>query len=207
MTLRTGFASVLVLVLAIAAGCVSNSYRSEQAGVVTAGKIRVTLGSGWQRAPTAEVPEKRSVSKVYSRDGLEHDRLIVVASIAGGEAIFRDEAAAGLPRFQTGMTDTEIADLVAKSLERVLWDGAATVVASNARAHGFTGIPGFKFELEADVPGAADHRGMAGGLVDDDRLYVTIFLAVSPENYERHRQEAQGVIDSTVLTIKTIRMN
>lgn len=205
MTLRSSFAGVLVLVFILAAGCASSSYRAEQAGVVTAGKMRVTLGSGWQRAPAAEVPEKRSVSKIYSRDGLEHDRLILVASIADGEAIFSASGTAGLPTFRANMTEAEIAGLVAKSLQAALWESAATVVASNARAHGFTGIPGFKFELEADVPGAADHRGMAGGFIDENKLYVTIFLAESPGYYDRHRQTAQDVIDSTVLTIKTIR--
>jgi len=62
------------------------------------------------------------------------------------------------------------------------------------------------FELDADVPGSKDHRGMAGGFVYEGRLYINIFLAESPEYYERHRQIAQEVIESAVPTIKTIRM-
>jgi len=207
MILRSSFVCALVVAIAIAAGCASSNYRSEQAGVITVGKMRVTLGSGWQRAPGAEVPEKLNTSKVFSRDGLEHDRLILVAAVTNGSAIFRDPGSAGLPTFRVNMSEAEIAGLVAKSLQVVLWEGAATVAASNAHAHGFTGLPGFKFELEADVPGAADHRGIAGGFVDEDKLYVCIFLAESPEYYERHKEAAQDVIDSAVLTVKTIRMN
>ena len=63
------------------------------------------------------------------------------------------------------------------------------------------------FDLEADVPGAKNHRGMAGGYVDEERLYINIFLAESPGYYERHKQVAQEVIESAVPTIKTIRMS
>lgn len=207
MTLRGGFACALVVAFVIVAGCASSNYRSVQSGVVSVGKMRVTLGSGWQRAPDAEVPERRTGSRIYSRDGIEHDRLILVATVEDGEAIFRDQAAAGLPVFRAGMSATEIGNLVAKSLHAVLWEGGATVAASDARAHGFTGIPGFRFELEADVPGAADQRGLAGGFIDSNLLYINVFLAESPEYFERHQQTAEDLIESTVLTIKTIRMH
>lgn len=207
MTLRSLLAYALLAVFVIAAGCTSNSYRSVQSGVVVVGKMRVTLGSGWKQAPSAEVPEKLSTSKVFSRGGLERDRLILVTAVANGEAIFRDAGTAGLPVFRADMSEKEIADFVAVSLQAALWNGAAMLAASNARPYGFTGIPGFRFELEADVLGAADHRGMAGGFVDDDRLYLSIYLAESPGYYEKQRQTADDVIESTVLTIKTIRMN
>jgi hypothetical protein len=207
MTLRSLLACALLAMVVIVAGCTSNSYRSVQAGVVVAGKMRVTLGSGWKQAPSAEVPEKLSTSKVFSRAGLERDRLILVTAVENGAALFRDPGTAGLPVFRADMSEKEIGDFVAVSLQAVLWDGAAMLAASNARPHGFTGIPGFRFELEADVLGAADHRGMAGGFVDDDKLYVTIYLAESPRYYEKHRQAADDAIESTVLTIKTIRMN
>lgn len=205
MTLRSSFACALVLVFATVAGCASSDYRSVQSGVVTLGKMRVTLGSGWQRAPDAETPEKLALSRILSRDGLENDRLILIAGIADGEAIFRHQAITGLPIFQAEMDLSKIADLVADSLQAALWDGSAIIKASNTREHGFTGISGFQFELEADVAGAANHRGIAGGFVDEGRLYVNIFLAESPESYERHLQAAQQVIDSAVLTVKTIR--
>jgi hypothetical protein len=199
--------AVAVLGIVMATGCASNDYRSVEAGVVAVGKMRVTLGPGWRRAPDAETPEKLALSRVYSRDGLEHDRLILVANINEGQAIFREEPARGLPKFRTAMGIPEIADLVAASLQAVLWDGTADVRASNIREHGFLGVPGLMFDLEADVPGAKNHRGMAGGYVDEERLYINIFLAESPGYYERHKQVAQEVIESAVPTIKTIRMS
>jgi len=199
--------AVAVLGIVMATGCASNDHRSVESGVVAVGKMRVTLGPGWRRARDAETPERLSSSRTYSRDGLEHDRLILIASIGEGKTIFRDETARGLPKFGAEMTNPEIADLVAASLQAALWDGAADVRASNIREHGFLGVPGLMFDLEADVPGAKNHRGMAGGYVDEERLYINIFLAESPGYYERHKQVAQEVIESAVPTIKTIRMS
>ena len=207
MRLTIKLLTVAVLGAVMATGCTSIDYRSVEAGVVAVGKMRVTLGPGWKRAPDAETPEKTHSSRIFSRDGLEFDRLILIASINDGQAIFRDEAGRVLPKFQAAMAAPDIADLVAASLQAVLWDGAAEVKASNVREHGFVGVPGFMFELEADVPGAKDHRGMAGGYVDEGRLYVNIFLAESPGYYERHKQIAQEAIESAVPTIKTIKMS
>lgn len=207
MKLTVKMLSVAVLGAVMVAGCASTGYRSVEAGVIAIGKMRVTLGPGWRRAPDTETPEKLSLSRVFSRDGLEHDRLILVASINEGQAIFREEAARELPKFRTAMAIPEIADLVAASIQAVLWGGAADVRASNVREHGFVGVPGFMFELEADVPGAKNHLGMAGGYVDDGRLYINIFLAESPGYFERHKQTALEVIESAVPTIKTIRMS
>lgn len=198
-------AFVLVLVCAMVAGCTSSQYGAVQAGVVTAGKMRVTLGSGWARAPDSEVPEKQTPSQVFSRDGLEYDRLILVASVPDGGTIFRDQAGAGLPTFRADMSATEIANLVAESLRAVLWEGEANVAATSPRAYGYTGIPGFRFELEADIAGSADHRGIGGGFVFEDRLYVNIFLAESPKFFDRHEKAAKAVLDSAVVTVKTIK--
>jgi hypothetical protein len=200
-------AAISLLGIAIAPGCASNEYRSVEAGVVAIGKMRVTLGSGWKKVRDAEIPEKQFSSSVYSRDGLEHDRLILIAGIDEGQTIFRDETIRGLPKFRTEMTVSEVADLVAASLQAALWEGGALVQATSPRAPGFVGVPGFKFELEVDIPGAANQRGMAGGFIHEERLYVNIFVAEAPGYYERHKQVAQEVIDSAVPTIKTIRMS
>jgi hypothetical protein len=103
------------------------------------------------------------------------------------------------------MSATETADFVAKSLQGVLWNGSASITASNVRERGFTGLSGFEFELTADVSGAAGHRGIAGGFAEEGRLYLTVYIAESPHYFERHRQAAQAVIESLAPTMKTIR--
>ena len=198
---------VAVVALAVLAACASDGYRKVESGVVAVGKMRITLGSGWRQASREKIPEKQGLMRVYSRDGLETDRLIVVPGVSPGDALFRDVTGAGVPVYEAGASDADIAKLVAASLQAALWDGGAIVEADNVRPHGFTGIPGLLFEVEADLPGAANQRGTAGAFVYDDRLYVSVILAESPGAWERFRDDAQAVVKSMVMTVKTIRYN
>lgn len=196
--------AVVLLALFMMAACASGSVKKDESGVVALGKLRVTLGPGWQRV-TDDVPERKDRSRVYSRDGLDSDRLILVPNVTPGDTLFNDVTGRGLPVFEPGASQADIADLVAGSIQSALWDGGATVTASNVDAHGYTGIPGVTFDLDTVIPGAANQRGMAGAFVHEERLHVTIFLAESPGAYEQHREHGQAVIDSMVVTMKTIR--
>jgi hypothetical protein len=204
MLSRILFITVLVAMITIA-GCAPQTPRASEAGVYDIGKLRVTLDNGWYEQRGAELPDTQARSKTWSREGLEHDRLFVTGGVDDGEPVFDASDSTGLPVFRPDMSATEVAEFAAQSLQRVLWNGSASVAASNARERGFTGLPGFEFELSADVPGSASHRGIAGGFIDERRLYLTIYLAESPGCFERHRQAAQAVIDSSVPTMKTIR--
>jgi hypothetical protein len=195
---------LVVIALAVLAGCASGGYSKVESGVTTAGKMRVTLESGWKRAPYGEVPERKAVSKVYSRDSIETDRLIVIPSVDVGESLFREVSGMRPPVRQEGATEDDTANFIAASLQASLWQGEADVAASNVRSHGFVGIPGLLFDLEADIPGAANQSGTAGAFVYEERLYITIFLAQSPGTWERYREEAQAVVESMVVTVKTI---
>lgn len=201
---RNLFAAALVVIFA-GAGCTSPAPRASEAGVYDVGKLRITLGSGWYEPPRSELPGSRALSRTWSREGLDRDRLFVVSGVGDGEPIFRAGDYPGLPAFRSDLSPSGVADLVASSLQRVLWNGSASIAASNPRERGFTGLSGFEFELSADVPGAAGHRGMAGGFVEEGRLYLALYLAESPEYFERHREAGQAAIDSLVPTMKTIQ--
>jgi hypothetical protein len=195
------------IALAMLAGCATGGYSKVESGVVAAGKMRVTLGSGWQRAPYGEVPERKAVSKVLSRGDIETNRLILIPNVDVGESLFREVSDTRPPVREAGATEDEIANFIAASLRAALWEGEADVAASNVTPHGFVGIPGVLFELEADVPGAANLRGTAGALVHEEKLYVTIFLAQSPGAWERYREDAQAIVESMVVSVKTIGFN
>jgi len=206
MRISSTGAAFAVTVLIFLGACAAGGYTAVEPGVTAVGKLRVTLGAGWKKVPDAAVAEKRPHSRYLTRDGLDSERLIVIPGLDDGEAMFRDAAVSGLPRFTPDMSAAAVADAVASSLQAALWGGTANVKASGVREQGFTGIPGFRFELDADVPGAPDQRGTAGGFVFDDRLYLVVFVAESPDSYRRHVDTAAAVIDSAVATIRTIRM-
>lgn len=205
MTLSRSLYTTALIAMIACAACTSQAPKASGEGVHEVGQLRVTLDSGWYEQHGAELPRTRAHSTTWSRNGLDHDRLFVVAGVGDGESLFRASEYTGLPVFRPGMSATETADFVARSLQGVLWDGSASITASNARERGFTGVPGFEFEVSTQAPGAASHRGIAGGFVDDGRLYLAVYLAEAPEYFERNRESAQGVIDSLVPRTRTIQ--
>jgi hypothetical protein len=194
-----------LVVMMICSGCSSPAPKPSDEGVYEVGRLRITLDDGWYRQSGPDLPRTQARSSTWSREGLEHDRLFVTGGVDGGKPVFKASYYPGPPVFRPNMSAKETADFVAQSLQAVLWNGSASITAGNVRERGFTGLPGFEFELSADVPGSASHRGIAGGFVQEGRLYLMVYLAESPGYFERHRQAAQAVIDSSVPTMKTIR--
>ena len=133
MTLSRGLCASALLALIACAGCASPSPKAAGEGVYDVGKLRITLGSGWYEQSGSDLPRSQARSRTWSREGLEHDRLFVTGGVDGGEPMFSANEHAGLPVFQSNMSATETADLVAESLQRVLWNGSAGIAASNVR--------------------------------------------------------------------------
>ena len=201
----TSFFNLLLFSL-LFSGCVSTKYSPAIPGTTAVGKINVTIGAGWLRVPDVNAPERRSLSRVLSRDSVDSNRLMLIPGINEGQSIFvSEDSESSLPAFNADMSPLQIADLVAMSMQQSLWNGQSTVTASNARDSGFTGISGFRFDLSVTLPGGQVQKGMAGGFIDEDRLYVNIFVADFPASFDQHESVAQQVIDSAVLRVKTIR--
>ena len=204
MKLQIRLGGLALLLFFIVAGCATDGYRTVQSGVVKVGKLRVTLDEGWRRAPGEQTPERHSAIRVYTREGLEFDRLYLVGGIADGQTIFREEAASSQPRFDASMSANELADLIAQSLQAATWGGTSTVIARNFEERGFTGVPGIRFHVEITVPGRLGQRGIGGAFVDDGRLYAVLFIAEAPDHFDRHKESANRIINSAILSVKTI---
>jgi hypothetical protein len=167
--------------------------------------MRVTIGEGWLRAPAGVIPEERSSSRTLTRETLERDRLMLIPGVSDGQSIFRDQDNANpLPLFTENMNSEQIAAMVGQSMQQALWNGGATVAIKDARDHGYSGITGFVFDLEVNMPSGPDHKGAAGGFVYKDRLYVIIYSAESPEYFDGHIDVVRQLIDSVTVRVKTI---
>ena len=196
----------VLIMLALVAACATTKYVSIMPGVISAGEMRVTIGEGWLRAPEVDTPEKRSSSRTLSRENLDRDRLMLIPGIEDGQPIFRSQgSSAPLPWFEANMNSEQIATLVAQSMQQALWHGGALVASTNIRDHGFGGIAGLVFDLDAETPIGRNHRGFAGGFVHEDRLYVIVFSAESPEHFKKHIDVARQVIDSATVRVPTIK--
>jgi hypothetical protein len=198
------FPGVLIL-LALIAACATNKYTSVVPGVTSFGEMRVTIGEGWLRAPASVIPEERSLSRTLTRETLERDRLMLIPGVSDGQSIFRDQDNANpLPLFTENMNSEQIAAMVGQSMQQALWNGGATVAIKDARDHGYSGIAGFVFDLDVNMPSGPDHKGTAGGFVLEGRLYVIIYSAESPEYFDGHIDVVRQLIDSVTVRVKTI---
>jgi len=195
------------ILLAFIAACATNKYTSVVPGVSSFGKMRVTIGEGWLRAPASVIPEERSSSRTLTRETLERDRLMLIPGVSDGQSIFRDQDnVIPLPLFAANMNSEQIAAIVGQSMQQALWNSSATVAIKDARDHGFGGIAGFVFDLEVDMPGGPNHKGTAGGFVHEDRLYVIIYSAESPGYFDGQIDVVRQLIDSATVRVKTINM-
>lgn len=198
----------LLILLALISACATNKYASVVPGVTSFGKMRVTIGEGWLRAPASVIPEERSSSRTLTRENLEQDRLMLIPGVSDGQSIFHNHNnATPLPLYAANMNSEEIAAMVGQSMQQALWNGSATVAIKDARDHGYGGIAGFEFDLEVKMPSGPDHKGTAAGFVYEGRLYVIVYSAESPEYFDRHIDVVRQVIDSVTVRVKTIRMS
>ena len=196
--------TITMLSLLLLAACASGP-RTEPAGVVEVGKLRVTIDDSWYRVPGEETPERASLTRVLTREGADRDRLYILAGTDQGETLFKPEFAGGAPSFNPGMSPDDIAEMVAQSINAAMWGGGASVETTSIKEHGYTGIPGVRVELE--ISGPANYRGVAGAFEVEERLYAVIFVAESPDSFERHEEAAVKSIDSALYSIRTIRRN
>jgi hypothetical protein len=194
-----------LVLLALIAACATNKYGTVVPGVTSFGELRVTMGEGWLRVPSSLIPEERSSSRTLSRESLQQDRLMIIPGVSAGEAIFMDQDnATPLPLYAAAMNSEQIAAMVGQSMQQALWNGSATVVIKDARDHGYSGIPGFVFDLEVSMPGGSDHKGTAGGFVHEGRLYVIVYSAEAPEYFDSQNDVVRQLIDSATVRVKTI---
>ena len=204
MQIRSSTFLSVILISLLLAGC-ATSYQPQKPQSIPLGQMVVILGEGWSRAPSAEVPEERGASRTYSQTDVSRDRMMVIPSVRDGEALFRGDSS--LPAFSTDMNNRQIADLVAQSLQQTLWDGSATVAAKNVVAHGYLGKAGFMFDLQIDTSSGPDHEGLAGGFVEDKKLYVNVFTAEAPDHFEQTMDAGRRVIETATVRARTISVN
>ena len=192
-----------ILALASLVGCVTGP-STVQSGVNSFGSMRVTADDNWTKAPIDSTPLARSSSRTWTQEGLSNDRLIIIPRVAEGESILENDSdLAVLPVFRADMSPEEIAELVESSIVNLFEGGQAVVGSSNLRPQGFGAQSGFMFDVTATDPDGTEYRGSVGTFVDDNEMYMVIFLAADPPYYDKYAERADAIIKSATLTVRT----
>jgi hypothetical protein len=188
--------SILILSFAtLFSGCVA--YSLVEPGPTTVGDLRINASVAWNQAPTAMTPAARSGTKVWTRDGLLLDRIVIIPGVPDGEPIFKPAAKSqALPAFKADMLPNELEELTESSIVKLFGEGETAVTTINLRPHQFGENAGILFDVEAQISDGPDYRGIVGAFIYDAKLYIMIYVAAEPFYYDKHREEAEAIIKS-----------
>jgi hypothetical protein len=168
--------------------------------------MRVTADDNWTKVPSELTPSARKQSRIWSQDGQQNDRLIIIPGVEDGESLFvSGDRSVALPVFRADMSQGEIEELVESSMVTLFDEDQPVISTTNPRPQGFGEHGGFMFDIEAAITGGTQYRGSAGAFVTDEKLYLVLFLAVAPNYFSKHAARADAVIKSATLRVKTIR--
>jgi len=154
--------------------------------------LKIQTSQAWNRTSGS-----RSGSEVWTQDGVLLDRLIIIPKVPSGESIFKpDSTQRALPVFKSDMLPNEIEELTESSLVNVFPEGEAAVETTNLRPHMFGEINGVLFDIDVVLSDGPNYNGVAGAFVENDYLYIILYLGASPYYYEKHLDEALATIKS-----------
>lgn len=192
--------ALVLFLLGMLGACTTVSYRAVTPGVNALGDLQVTAGDGWNRASPQATPGQRKQSQTWTRDGLLLDRLIIIPAVADGESVFqtRDKSAA-LPPFRANMLPNELEELTESTIVKMFGEGAAAVSTENLRPWRFADQRGVLFDINVAVTESPDYRGTVGAFVAGQKLYMIMYVAAVPHYYEKHKADAEAVIQSAIL--------
>lgn len=159
--------------------------------------LTVRNENAWNQAPNAILGRYRTDTIIWTQNGMQLDRIMIIPAVSSGEPIFRQlSRSQALPTFDSNMLPNEIQELTESSLLKLYGEGKASVEASKLRPNRFGSHKGFMFDLDVIVSEGANYKGLAGAMIIDDKLYLIVYLAAVPYYYERYLDEATEIINS-----------
>ena len=176
-------------------GCAVQSYSLVAPGQREYDGLRVSAAHAWNLAPKQATRASRDSSRVWTRDGLLLNRILIIPAVPDGEPIFKPTSKEqALPPFRSGMMPHEIEELTESSIVKLFGESDVVVETSNLRPHRFGNTAGFLFDLEMAVSDGPDYAGIVGAMVSGRELYLVIYIAAKPYYYQKLREEALSII-------------
>lgn len=198
-----------VLLAALLAGC-------SQYQLVPAGRVDL-LDKGEVTTPIAwnSLADKEAIT--WTQDGPLLQNLYFHLGIEDGKTLFRalDKEADQNPllvlagkekdvlsfRFRKTMTEPEIMDLFAASWGQIAGD--VPVKTTGLAPAMLGGQPGFRFDYSFAGKDDVARKGFATGAVMDGKLYIIHYFGSALYHFDKHRAEAEQVVESYVFPKKT----
>lgn len=178
------------------AGC-APAIELTESGPVEVGSLQFDTPQSLNRIPPTMVGFARPGTGIWTNDGLQLDRLIVIPAVPDGEPLFREpNKAMALPRFRADMLPNEIVQFTESSLVKLFGEGEAIVTTSNLRPARFGRERGVMFDLRVEPSEGPALSGLAGAFVAESQLNMLLFTGAEPHYHAKHRPSAEMIIAS-----------
>lgn len=182
--------TLVVLALALLAGCAGAGGRLQAAGAATVFDLRMETSLDWARVHSTR-------SELWTIDGAPLNQLSIISRVRPGEHVFLGARARRArpdgPWFRAGMRPDEVRDIVLDALRGGGW---ANVDGERLRPANFSGTPGLRFELSLESGRGLEYRGMAAAAERGGRLTVLVWLAPAEHYYGRDAGAVSAMFDS-----------
>ncbi len=180
--------------------CVSTQFSLVSPGAVMVGNLSMSAADGgWNRAPGIYLGGMRDDSELWTRDGLPLDRLLIIPAVGNGGTLFVSNSdALVFPAFEADMLPNEIVELTQSSLAK--YYGVNTAVeAGGLRPHRLGERRAVMFDLEATPSEAPAQQGRVLAFVEDDELYLMIYIATELYYFDKHWDAALQLMESATV--------
>ncbi|MEM7080700.1 MAG: hypothetical protein AAF513_18935 [Pseudomonadota bacterium] len=188
---------VVAALLGALSGCVSTQFAAVSAGPVVMGNLNVNATDGmWNKAPDVMTGHLHKGSELWTRDGTLLDQLLVLPGISNGGTLFKsNNKALVYPEYKNNMLPNEIVELTEASLAKLM--GTNILVESGGlRPHRLGEQRAVMFDLTLTGAEAPRRQGRALAFVNNEQLYVMIYVATQIHYFDKHWDAALRLMES-----------
>ncbi len=185
-----------VVLLALSA-CVSTQYAAIPQGETAVRNLQLTTADTlWNRAPQTMTPHLHPGSEMWTRDGPQLDRVLLLSGIDHGQALFKSASKSLVyPAFNSRMLPNEIVELNEASFAKQL--GAEVLItSSNLRPMQLGGQRALMFDLTVSSGDQPTMLGRVAAFVHDGRLFEIVYLAAELHYFDKHWAEVLSLMES-----------
>jgi len=179
------------------AGCTSTQFAALSPGTVKVQGLTVEAAdASWNKAPRMLTPHLHKGSQLWTRDGPLLDYMVLIPDVEDGETLFKSRSKSLVyPSYRKGMLPNEIIEVVESSLAKLSGNNVV-VTSAGLRPYKLGNQRALMFDLELVDAEGPRRKGRAVIFVEDEQLYVMMYVATSLYYFDKHWESALATMNS-----------
>jgi len=190
LTIKKTLKAALLTASVVALSACATGPQLAPMGAYTTGSMTVQLQSDWNAIPFRG--GKLKEAKILTKDGPALNAVYLFPDIKDGSGLMREwRKERPVPRFDSSMSDLELAEFLTDSLYRA--GGYTALNLENVRPDSYRGEDAVRFDLKGRTNAGLNIEGSALMSIIDERLNIIFFLAPSEYYAGKVRSEVDAM--------------